>query len=308
MIKKSLTLLIFSSLLFLSVEAQTKKKQDRNAIKAMCGCYEVTFNFAETFQYSDDPEYKPSKAKSVGGLEWVQLVEETKDKFVMQHLLIVGKPDNPQVIKHWRQDWLYENTDLYVYDHDNNWKFVQLPKKEVKGQWTQKVFQTDDGPRYEGTATWVHIDGKSYWESATDAPLPRREYTKRSDYNVTLRGNRHEIIKDGWVHKQDNKKIVREPGKKDAVLAEEVGYNTYIKVADAKCKAAQGWWKENKTLWNKVRMQWDAVYAKNKDLILNSKVKNKTLSSHLFKLESDVEAKTVRQIIDTFVSSADGSK
>ncbi|MEL6811839.1 MAG: DUF6607 family protein, partial [Bacteroidota bacterium] len=30
-----------------SLNAQSKKKQDASAIKEMCGCYEVTFNFAE---------------------------------------------------------------------------------------------------------------------------------------------------------------------------------------------------------------------------------------------------------------------
>ena len=30
-----------------------------------------------------------------------------------------------------------------------------------------KIFQVDDSPRYEGTASWVHVDGKSYWENTT---------------------------------------------------------------------------------------------------------------------------------------------
>ena len=47
-------------------------------------------------------------------------------------------------------------------------------------------------------------------ESEADAPLPRREYTKRNDYNVLKRINRHEIKDFGWVHEQDNLKILRE--------------------------------------------------------------------------------------------------
>ena len=101
----------------------------------------------------------------------------------------------PYIVKHWRQDWLFQNTDFYSYNGDNQWKYVTKSKDEVKGQWTQKVYQVDDSPRYEGSATWVHVDGKSYWENTTDAPLPRREYTKRSDYNITVRGNRHEIYR-----------------------------------------------------------------------------------------------------------------
>ena len=182
-----LVLLIFSN----STNAQDKKKQDQNAIKKMCGCYEVTFDFAETFEYSNDTTYTPSQVKHDKGLEWVELVEDAENKIVLQHLLIVGNPSNPKVIKHWRQDWLFENRDLYVYDSNNKWNYVNLTENEVKGQWTQKVFQVDDSPRYEGTATWVHVDGKSFWENTIDAPLPRREYTKRSDYNVTVRRNRH---------------------------------------------------------------------------------------------------------------------
>ncbi len=35
----------------------------------MCGCFEVTFNFAETFNYSKDSLYKASKNKVAKGLE-----------------------------------------------------------------------------------------------------------------------------------------------------------------------------------------------------------------------------------------------
>lgn len=171
---KHLTLTVILSVVVLSsITAQNKKKQDIKAIKGMCGCYEVTFNFAETFQYSSDSTYKPSEVKHDKALEWVQLVDENRNKITLQHLLIVGKPDSPYIVKHWRQDWAFQNTDLYEYDHDNKWSFKRLPKNQVKGQWTQKVFQVDDSPRYEGSASWVHVDGKSYWENTTSAPLPR---------------------------------------------------------------------------------------------------------------------------------------
>ena len=38
-----------------------------------------------------------------------------------------------------------------------------MRKKEVKNQWTQKVFKLTM-VRYQGSATWVRIDGKSYWK------------------------------------------------------------------------------------------------------------------------------------------------
>jgi len=185
-------------------------------------------------------------------------------------------------VKHWRQDWIFENTDLYTYNGDNEWTYQNKTAEEVAGQWTQKVFQVDDSPRYEGTATWVHVDGKSYWENITPAPLPRREYTTRADYNITMRGNRHEITLEGWVHDQDNAKIMRKSGEADFLLAKEKGYNTYVKVPDERCKAAADWWVENFDKWATVRTKWDEVFARDTDLILKEKVDNKVLYKHLF--------------------------
>ncbi|MGY8910005.1 MAG: DUF6607 family protein [Flavobacteriales bacterium] len=295
-------LVLGSLLLFLaiSINAQSKKTKDQNAIKEMCGCFEVTFNFAETFNYSKDSTYKPSETKVDKGLEWAGLVTDNNNKISIQHLLQVGNPAEPMIIKHWRQDWLYENTDFYMFNGDNNWTFEQKDKKNVKKQWTQKVYQVDDSPRYEGSGSWVHVDGKSYWENTTTAPLPRREYTKRSDYNITLRGNRQEITDFGWVHDQDNSKIIREAGKDDVVLAKEKGYNTYKRVADSKCKAAADWWVANNDKWQLVRNKWDEVYSRNTNLSLETKVDNKPLYKHLF-YDDITEEKEINTIIESFV-------
>jgi hypothetical protein len=295
-------LVVTALALFLSHtgNAQSKKKKDREAIKKMCGCFEVTFNFAETFNYSKDSLYKPSKMKSDKALEWAQLVKDDKNEIVIQHLLQVGNPEKPYIVKHWRQDWLYQNQDFYRYDGDNKWVYEFKPKKEVRKQWTQKVYQVDDSPRYEGSGTWVHVDGKSYWENTTDAPLPRREYTKRSDYNVTLRGNRHEITDYGWLHDQDNLKIIRESGKDDVKLAAEKGYNTYVRVPDSRCQGAQDWWKKNEAKWQLVRNTWDNVYNRNANLSLEKKVDNKPLYKHLFKKDVK-EAAKIDAIIESFI-------
>ena len=201
--------------------SQSKKNKDIESIKSMCGCFKIDFNFSETFVFSKDENYQKSKTYKSGGLEWGQLIVDDKNKISIQHLLIVGSKQFPTIVKHWRQDWIYQNTNLYVYDKNDKWSFKSLEKNDVKGQWTQKVFQVDDSPRYEGSASWVHVDGKSYWENTTPAPLPRREFSKRSDYNVTLRGNRHEIIDEGWIHDQDNKKIQKDDAGNESVLAHE---------------------------------------------------------------------------------------
>ncbi len=283
-----------------SVFGQSKMEKDKAAIKSMCGCYEVGFNFIETFEYSNDSTYVPSTEKHSGALEWAGLVEDKDGKISIQHLLIVGSEDKPMIIKHWRQDWLYENTEFYSYNGDNVWNYKTMSAEDVKGQWTQKVYQVDDSPRYEGSATWVHVDGKSFWENTTDAPLPRREYTQRSDYNVTVRGNRHEIIKDGWIHDQDNKKVYRESGK-DQLIAEEKGYNTYVRVKESKCQAAIDWWKENGAFWANVRQSWDGIYGRGKNLELSDKVEGKSIYEVLFDMETDTKKKKIDKFLTGYV-------
>ncbi|MFC4691305.1 DUF6607 family protein [Dokdonia genika] len=296
---------ILFNLLIISIGLQTtaqtnKKELDKEAIKKMCGCFEVTFNFAETFNYSNDSLYKPSKNKVSKGLEWAQLVIDKENQIEIQHLLQVGSPEQPMIVKHWRQNWLYENTNLYSYNADNVWTYESKSADEVAGQWTQKVYQVDDSPRYEGSATWVHVDGKSYWENTANAPLPRREYTTRSDYNLTVRGNRQEITPYGWVHDQDNSKVVRTANQEDQVIAKEKGYNTYKRVDDSKCAAAAQWWVDNQEKWALVRTKWDEVYNKNKDLHLEQKVDNKVLYKHLFG-EGYEDQESINQLIESFV-------
>ena len=285
----------------LSFGQNAKKKEDIKAIQAMCGCYEVQFNFTETFDYpKDSASYKPSKTKHETALEWVELVESTPNKLVLQHLLITGNKEE-DIVKHWRQDWLYENTDLLQFHKDLTWKYKKLDPKTVKGQWTQKVYQVDDSPRYEGSASWATVDGVMSWKNTTDAPLPRREHTQRNDYNVLKRRNIHEITPKGWIHEQDNDKLIRTEGGSDVLLAQEKGMDIYTKVPDEKCQLAQKWWAKNKDLWAKVRNEWAKVYGQNKDLNLEKKVDKKSLFSILFDLKPDASQEEVAKIINAFV-------
>jgi hypothetical protein len=285
----------------LSIHAQNKKTKDRNAIKKMCGCFEVEFNFAETFKYSNDSTYVPSKNYRSAGLEWAQLVDDEKNKISIQHILLVGPESSPYVMKHWKQDWVFENQDFYIYKGNNSWKYKTKSKGKVKNQWTQKVYQVDDSPRYEGSATWVHVDGKSYWENITDAPLPRREYSKRSDYNITQRGNRQEITNNGWIHDQDNSKIIRLKDKNDILIAKEKGFNSYKKVDDRRCKAAADWWIQNYSKWKTVRDKWNEIYSRKTDLKLHSIVDSKPLYSYLFN-DAIINEETINKTIESFIN------
>ena len=287
--------IFFILLSLLNLNAQNKK--DNEAIKKMCGCFEVDFNFAETFQFSKDSNYLKSKNYNAKAIEYAKLIKDEKGHISIQHLLVM---DN-YVIKHWRQDWIYENRNLLKFDANNSWKHILKSKKDVKGQWTQKVFQVDDSPRYEGTSSWVHVDGKSFWENSSYAPLPRREYTKRNDYNILIRGNRHEIVDEGWIHNQDNYKVVKDSESNfEEIIAGEKGFNTYTKLDESKCIIAINWWNDNNAKWSLVRNKWDSIYSKNEDISLNRTVKDKPLFSYLFD-DKVIGREEIGLIIDKFV-------
>ena len=295
--------LILTFLMLYGIESnsQTKKDKDRSAIKNLCGCYEIQFNFSETFNYSEDSLYTPSPTKIAYALEWVDLTHEDQNNFILQHVLQMGNDSNAYIIKHWREDWQFQNKKIFEYVFDNTWQSKILNFNERRGKWTQKVYQVDDSPRYEGEATWVHVDGKSYWENNVDAPLPRRERTIRNDYNVLKRNNRIEITDYGWVHKQDNLKIIRKPGSKDKTLAREYGYNPYTKVDDSRCIHARNWWKKNRTKWEIVRNIWDEVFEENKIIKLKKSVDEKKLWEYLFSDDYQSED-DIRNIISRFIN------
>lgn len=298
---------LFTLLTLSAILSVAQKKQDMEAIMDMCGCYEISFNFAETFAAQEDYTFHDNYR--AGGLEWIFPIAQSDDKIVLQHLLIVN---DSMIVKHWRQDWLYENQDLFVYNKDNAWTYKKLPAGQVDGQWTQKVFQVDDSPRYEGSATWVHVDGKHFWESTADAPLPRREFSKRNDYNVMIRKNRHEITDFGWVHEQDNQKVIR--SNKDELIAKEKGYNTYTQVDKSNCQPAIDWWKKNEKYWADVRDAWDRVFAQNKNLSINMKVEDKIMFQRFFELgkklsgdnyDQEAARKGISKILKKHVASDD---
>lgn len=283
--KKILYLLVLiSTIQITTVNAQSKLEQDRKAILSLAGFYKVTFDYAETF--APDTAYRNHPQYHASGYEWAVIEQESPKKIVIQHLLVTG---DSSVIKHWREDWVYEEQNVLSFDKSSAWKKTKLSPADTKGRWVQKVFQVDDSPRYESIGTWVHVDGKHLWQSECDSPLPRREFTKRSDYNVLRRGNRIYLTDKGWMFEQDNQKIIRDANG-DKLLAREKGYEEFSRVDQSKFAFAQNWWKNQQPYWTAVRQVWDEVYAQPGTLQLKGKVDGKLLYERLFDL-ADLSAK-----------------
>jgi len=234
--------------------AGTPPSADRAAIVAMQGEYHIDFSFEETVALAQD--YTRTQAYRTSGDEVVILIEDSPRKIVLQHLLL--HVPSGHVTKHWRQDWTYETPRRWEFTADQTWRWRDLPADQIEGHWTQCVYEVSDAPRYCGTGRWVHANGISTWTSDTSwRPLPRRDYTKRSDYNALGAINRHTMTAHGWSHEQDNTKAIRnEAGEITDLIVREFGFNEYRLTNEIDFSPAYAYWNATAGYWARVRAHW----------------------------------------------------
>jgi hypothetical protein len=275
-------------------------QRDRAAILAMAGEFEVKFQFEEVLTLG---ETEPSKHHESGAFEWVEVIEDRGDFISLQHILMVKRGDDaPSVVKHWRQDWQFEDATVHAYQGGGAWAPVKAPASALPGSWTQTVFQVDDSPRYESHGHWRHIGDHSYWDSAeTWRPLPRREHTKRSDYDVLVGRNRHAITPQGWVHQQDNYKLAQRDGGQQ-VLAYETGLNTYTRVADFDFAPARDYWESTKPYWAVVRAWWNNRYAAGVTIHLAAEHEGEPLMDRLLEQADEFAEGALEESLDDLVA------
>lgn len=260
--------------------------RDRQSILAMQGEYIVDFAFDETVLLQ--PGYERAAAMRSGGNETVIVVEDTPTKIVLQHILVDGKSGH--VTKHWRQDWVYQAPSRFEFSADQTWQVRAIPADRNKGAWTQCVFEVSDAPRYCGTGRWDYANGIATWTSDLSwRPLPRREYTKRSDYNAVSAINRHTITPGGWTHEQFNTKVLRKPDGTQVELAREFGFNDYQKTKEVDFKPAYKYWDATRDYWAKVRARWDAFLAKPPGVHLKTKIDGMAMIIPLFTQAGELE-------------------
>src|SRR5690606_5550574 len=245
-------------------------ERDRRAILAMAGEYRASFDFIEVAGFRAG--HRPDRPYQSWGTEKVYVLEDRGDTIVLQHLLVMsvmddeGRLHGPFVTKHWRQDWQYEPDSQLVYRGRQTWQLIDVPETESKGAWRQTVYQVDDSPRYSGVARWQHTGNFSSWSDAQGwRPLPRREYSVRSDYDVLIGSNTHIITPTGWLHEQQNlKAVLDEQGNlqgPEPIVAREFGINRYERIKDFDWSAGDRYLEATRPVWDAVRAQWDRLIA-----------------------------------------------
>ncbi len=232
-------------------------EQDRQSILAMAGDYRVTFDFTETVSF--DTGYTVMPPKLSGAHEVVRVIEDRGDFISLQHILVATHDGESFPIKHWRQDWQYEPERVLIFIGANTWEWRDVPYAERKGKWSQTVYQVDDTPRYGAVAAWSYENGAASWAPPHEwRPLPRRDMTTRDDYHAINAVNRHVLTPSGWVHEQDNDKLIL-TGDEPRILVREIGVNTYTRHDGFDVSVATDYWAATGDFWKAIRAEWAAI-------------------------------------------------
>jgi len=243
-------------------------ERDRRAILAMAGPYRVSFDFLEVARF--DPALKPDAPYQSWGTEYVFVSEDREDFVALQHVLVMrmlqkdGSESEPFVTRHWRQEWRYEAEAALVYQGSNAWALKKIPEDRRRGTWLQSVYQVDDSPRYAAAGRWQHSDSFSTWISdETWRPLPRREWSVRSDYQVLVGTNRHTITPTGWIQEENNLKLALDDNGKprEAIpyLAREYGVARYERIRNYDFTQGTDYFNKTEPFWAEVRGAWTRI-------------------------------------------------
>jgi hypothetical protein len=245
------------------------RERDRRAILAMAGDYRTSFDFIETIGFTEG--YQPRAPYQSWGTERVYVVANEPEFVSLQHIIVMhfldadGFESDAMVVKHWRQDWQYEDAEVHAFQGRGAFVRRALDPANRKGAWTQTVYQVDDSPRYEAVGRWIHAPGVSYWQSDDRRrPLPRREFSVRDDYQALYGSHRITITPAGWTQEEDALKLVLDennrPSSSQPYLAREAGLSRYDRVLDYDFSAGDDYWEETGAFWSRVRQYWDALY------------------------------------------------
>jgi hypothetical protein len=266
-------------------------ERDRRAILAMAGEYRVSFDFIEVDSYAA-PGRPPAPYQS-WATEKVYVDRDEPGAIGLVHILQMqmldkdGQPGAPVVMKHWRQDWIYEPAAIVEFQGRDRWQRRMLGPTERRGLWSQTVHQVDESPRYASLGRWQHTAGFSTWISGeTWRPLPRREWSVRDDYQVLLGTNRHTVNASGWVQEENNLKTVltatRQIDAARPYLAREYGLARYERLRAADFAAADRYYQRTRGFWQRVRDTWAAAFAAQGTITLRGAVDQLGLFAPLF--------------------------
>ena len=272
----------------------SKFEQDRRAILALQGEYEVSFEFLETILLETDKDFDTPYASK--GTEFVIAIKNEQNHISLQHILVMFKIDpetgqevGPLLVKHWRQDWKYQPKNILDFNGDKTWTTKKLKRSQTRGKWKWDIFQVDDTPRYSGLGEWDHFDTVSTFKTGyMNRPLPRREFSVRNDYKVLLGTDTIVLTKNTWYHEQKNfKQKDLSTAEENSFRSREIGHNSYRRIKNFDFSSGYAYWEKTRPYWQDVTKVWDKLLKTHKKYSLRKKVDGMLLFMHHFKNADD---------------------
>jgi hypothetical protein len=261
-------------------------EKDRRAILSMLGQYRVSFDFVEVAGFKEN--FTPARPYQSWATEFVYLIEDRKNFISLQHVLVMffkdndGKISDPMVTKHWRQDWHFQDSVINEYKADDTWNKRTLSFGQIKGKWSQSVYQVDDSPRYQSIGKWRHKKGYSEWISAeTWRPLPRREFSIRNDYDLLIGTNKQTITPNGWIHEQSNLKVILNDDSQQPI-AKEIGLAKYERIKNHDWSAGELYIQNTYRFWKLIRDSWSKILDQNDSITIKQYLNNQALYQSMF--------------------------
>ena len=281
----------------------TRLERDRQAILTMAGAYRTSFDFIETVGFT--PQYEPPAPYQSWGTERVYIVASEPDFISLQHIIVMhfaaedGTLSAPMVVKHWRQDWQYQDVAVHAFQGNGVFERQGQDATATMGTWTQTVYQVDDSPRYEAIGRWTHAQGVSFWQSDDRRrPLPRREFSVREDYQTLFGSHRITITPHGWTQEEDALKLVLDernnPRSEQPFLAREAGLSRYDRIVGYDFSAGDDYWRTTGPFWSRVRAYWTTLYRDESAFYFVKSVEGVPLFMALFDM-ADESFDTVEQ-------------
>jgi hypothetical protein len=304
----------------LKEEGISDYERDRRAIYALEGEFEVKFEFIETILLETNKDWDVPYASK--GTEFVKVIEDRGDFISLQHIMVLfmkdpqsGETIGPMLVKHWRQDWQWNPSNRMEFQGEKSWKVKDIKRRNGRGKWRWDVFQVDDSPRYSGLGTWNHMKSAStFMTDYMSRPLPRREFSVRSDYKVLLGTDTLVVTPNSWFHEQRNFKHqnnLSENGsfKNSKLLAREIGHNSYVRIKNFDFSSGYAYWDKSKGYWKDVREVWSEIIEDESLFSLRKKVDGKPLYIYHFgqaedpdvlKLTSEKRKVLIRDTLNKF--------
>ena len=217
-------------------------------------------------------------------------------------------------MKHWRQDWRWQARSMTDYIGDNTWVKRSLTSREVSDKWVWSVYQVDDSPRYSGVGEWEHHKSLSTFKVPGIArPLPRREKSYRSDYDVLIGEDELVLTSNAWYHEQKSWKHKGKVNKRNVfdgdIIAREIGHNSYTPIIGTDFSSGYEYWKRSSSYWKSVRAVWNEIFQK-KQFKLKKRVDDTPLFAYHFQQAEDPkiqamsaaqQKKIVRELLNKFL-------